>query len=123
MGDVSPKLEELLIVKSDPESISWRKSVTKAERMSCVIRELESICLEHDFLTVHFKEKEAVTKRWSDVITDVLSVWISGGYIDDEEGRKSNQAVSYTHLVHQRLEVSGFFVLCMHWLQASHGAQ
>ena len=42
--------------------------------MSSVIREVQSIYLERDFLTSHFKEKEAVTKRWSDVITDVLSV-------------------------------------------------
>ena len=48
--------------------------MTKAERMLGVIREVQSICLEHDFLTGHFKEKETVTKRWSDVITDVLSV-------------------------------------------------
>ena len=48
--------------------------MTKAERMSGVIREVQSICLERDFLTDHFKEKEALTKRWSDVITDVLSV-------------------------------------------------
>ena len=33
-----------------------------------------SICLEHDFLIGHFKEKEALTKRWSDVITDALSI-------------------------------------------------
>ena len=48
--------------------------MTKARRMSGVIREVQYICLEHDILTGHFKEKEAVTKRWSDVITDVLSV-------------------------------------------------
>ena len=48
--------------------------MTKAERMSGVIREVQSSCLECDFHTGHFKEKEAVTKRWSDVITDVLSV-------------------------------------------------
>ena len=48
--------------------------MTKEERMSGVIREVQSICFECDFLTGHFKEKEAVTKRWSDVITDVLSV-------------------------------------------------
>ena len=48
--------------------------MTKAERMSGVIREVQSICLERDFLAGHFKEKEAVTKRWPDVITDVLSV-------------------------------------------------
>ena len=48
--------------------------MTKAERMSGVNREVQSICLERDFLTGHFNEKEAVIKRWSDVITDVLSV-------------------------------------------------
>ena len=48
--------------------------MTKAEQISGVIREVQFICLEHDFLTGHFKEKEAVTKRWSDLITDVLSV-------------------------------------------------
>ena len=47
--------------------------MTKDERMSGVIREVQSICLERDFVTGHFKEKEVVTKRWSDVITDVLS--------------------------------------------------
>ena len=46
--------------------------MTKAERMSGVIREVQSICLERDFLTGHFKEKETLTKRWSDVIIDVL---------------------------------------------------
>ena len=46
----------------------------KAERMSDVIREVQSICLERDILIGHFKDKEAVTKRWSDVITDALSV-------------------------------------------------
>ena len=46
----------------------------KAEQMAGVIREVQSICLKHDFLTGHLKEKEAVTKRWSDVITDILSV-------------------------------------------------
>ena len=45
----------------------------KAERMSGVIKEVQSICLERDFLVGHFKEKEAVTEQWSDVITDVLS--------------------------------------------------
>ena len=48
--------------------------MTIAERMSGVIREVQSICLERDFLAGHFKEKEAVTKRWSYVITDVLRV-------------------------------------------------
>ena len=48
--------------------------MTKAERMSGVIKEVQSICLERDLLAGNFKEKEAVTKRWSDVITDVLSV-------------------------------------------------
>ena len=48
--------------------------MTKAERMSGVIREVQSICLERDFLADHFKEKEAVTKRWSYVITYVLGV-------------------------------------------------
>ena len=48
--------------------------MTKAERMSGVMREVQSICLERDFLAGHFKEKETVTKRWSDVITYVLSV-------------------------------------------------
>ena len=48
--------------------------MTKAEQMLDVIREVLSICLERDFLTCHFKEKEAVTKRLSDVITDVLGV-------------------------------------------------
>ena len=48
--------------------------MTEAERMSGVIREVQSICLERYFLAGHFKENEAVTKRWSDVITDVLSV-------------------------------------------------
>ena len=43
--------------------------------------------------------------------------WISGGYIVNEEGRKSNQAVSYAHLVHQCSEVSGVIALCMHWQQ------
>ena len=37
--------------------------MTKAERMSDVIGEVQSICLERDFLTGHFKEKEAVAKR------------------------------------------------------------
>ena len=60
--------------KSDPESISWRKSLTKAERMSGVIIEVHSIWLERELLTGLFKEKEAVTIRWSDVITDVLCV-------------------------------------------------
>ena len=40
--------------------------------MSGVIREVQSICFERDFLIGHFKEKEAVTKRWSDVTTDAL---------------------------------------------------
>ena len=53
--------------KSEPESISWRTSVTKAERMSGVIRNVQSIYLECDFIIGHFKEKEAVAKRWSDV--------------------------------------------------------
>ena len=48
--------------------------MTKAERMSGVIREVKPICLERDLLAGHFKEKEAVTRRWSDVITDVLIV-------------------------------------------------
>ena len=48
--------------------------MTKAERMSGVIREVQSICLERDLCTGHFKEKEAATKRLSDEITDVLSV-------------------------------------------------
>ena len=48
--------------------------MAKAERMSGMIREVQSICLERDFLTGHFKEKEAVTERWSDVITDVSGV-------------------------------------------------
>ena len=47
--------------------------MTKAERMLGAIREDQSICSERDFLTGHFKVK-AVTKRWSDIITDVLSV-------------------------------------------------
>ena len=47
--------------------------MTKAEQISGVMREDQSICLEHDFLIGHFKVK-AVTKQWSDVITDVLSV-------------------------------------------------
>ena len=50
--------------------------MTKTERMSGVIREVQSICIEHDFLIGHFKEKEAVTKRWSDVTTGVLSVLV-----------------------------------------------
>ena len=48
--------------------------MAKAERMSGVIREVQSICIERDFLTGHLKEKEALTKRWSDVIADVLGV-------------------------------------------------
>ena len=44
----------------------------KFEQISGVVREDQSICLERDFLIGNFKEKEAVTKRWSDVITDVL---------------------------------------------------
>ena len=48
--------------------------MTKVERMSGVIREVQSICLERDLLPFHFKEIEAVTKRWFDVITGVLSV-------------------------------------------------
>ena len=48
--------------------------MTKAERMSGVIREVQSICLEPDFLAGNFKEKEALTNRWSYVITDALSV-------------------------------------------------
>ena len=83
--------------KSEPESFFWRTSVTKVERMSGVIREVQSICLERDFLAGHFKENEAVTKRWSDVITDVLSVLYS--------------------------EVSSVFALCTHWQPAGHGAQ
>ena len=47
--------------------------MTKAEQMLGVIREYQSICLERDSLPGHFKVK-AVTKRWSDVITDVLGV-------------------------------------------------
>ena len=34
----------------------------KAEQMLGVIREVQSICLERDFLAGHFKEKEALTK-------------------------------------------------------------
>ena len=48
--------------------------MTKAERMSGVMRKVQTIILESDFLIVHFKEKEAVTKQWCDVITDVLGV-------------------------------------------------
>ena len=65
--------------------------------MSGVIREVQSICIERDFLAGHFKKKEAVTKRWSDVITDVLGVLDFRSYIDNEEDRKSNQVVSYAH--------------------------
>ena len=39
--------------------------MTKAERMSDVIREVQSICLEHVFLTGHFKGKEfAPEQQW-----------------------------------------------------------
>ena len=47
--------------------------MTKAEQMLGVIREVQSTGLECDFLIGHFKEKGAVTKRWSDVIKDVVS--------------------------------------------------
>ena len=46
----------------------------KAEQMSGMLRKVQSICLQRDFITGHFKEKEAVTKWLSDVIKDVLSV-------------------------------------------------
>ena len=49
--------------------------MTKEAPMSGVIREVQSICFVRDFLIGHFKEKEAVMKRWSDVITDVISVF------------------------------------------------
>ena len=48
--------------------------MTQAERMSGVFREDQSICLGHYFLIGHFTQNETATKRWSDAITDVLSV-------------------------------------------------
>ena len=62
-----------------PESIFWLTSVTKAERAACVIREDQSICSWSYFRIGHFKAKEAVIKRRSGVIADVLCIlnfWI-----------------------------------------------
>ena len=44
----------------------------KVNQTSGVIREVQSICLESDFLLGYIKEKEAVTKLYSEVITDVI---------------------------------------------------
>ena len=48
--------------------------MTKAERMSGMIGEVQSICLECDFLHGNFKEREAVEIWLCDVIIYVLSV-------------------------------------------------